>query len=160
MMEQVRNVNPGTDLPSRRGHEPLPHTADVGLRAWGPTPAAAFEEAAMALGELTADVATDGGRASAGGERIEIEGRDLVGLAYAWLNELVGLIDVSGALDMVRVETVSPSADGWRLQATVDLVGFDGVLVRRGADVKSATYHGLDVVDEAGAWTITAYLDV
>jgi SHS2 domain-containing protein len=145
---------------SLRGHEMLPHTADVGLRAWGPTREEAFEEAAVALGELTAEVATGSQPVRERTRRIELEARDLPGLAFAWLNEIVGLVDLDGAIRAVRVVGIEPIEEGWRLTAALGLAPFDGALVRRRADVKSATYHGLAVEDQAGTWSVTAYLDV
>ena len=148
---------------SGRGHETLPHTADVGLRGWGPTMVIAFEESAIALAELTSETVAASGKVKAMSERIErveLVAADLVGLAYAWLNELVGLIDLHGALRGGRVSAVVRSDDGWILRGSAGFVPFDGVAVRRRADVKSATYHGLAVDGANGAWTVTAYLDV
>jgi tRNA nucleotidyltransferase (CCA-adding enzyme) len=143
-----------------RGHETLPHTADVGLRGWGPTREAAFEEAAVALGELTAEIRADKRRVRSRTEQVEIEARDAIGLAYAWLNELVGLIDVRGAVSEPTVEVIEGAEGSWRLRGSVGLVLFDGNRVRRRADVKSATYHRLSIAEDAGTWTMTAYLDV
>jgi SHS2 domain-containing protein len=43
----------------------------------------------------------------------------------------------------------------------VATIPFDGVLVRRRADVKAATYHRLEVAPAPdGGWRLTAYLDV
>lgn len=143
-----------------RGHEALPHTADVGLRGWGPTAAAAFEEAGAALAELTAEFVAPEGVHRARREAIALEAHDLVGLAYAWLNELVALVDIHGAIADVEIASIERTTDDWRLRGRVGLAPFDGQVVRRRADVKSATYHGLSVVDDDGAWTLTAYIDV
>ena len=146
--------------PRSRGHEALPHTADVGLRGWGPTAAVAFEEAAAALADLTAELVAPEGVQRARPEAIDLGAYDLVGLAYAWLNELVGLIDLHGAIVDLDIAAIERTADRWRLRGRVGLTSFDGQAVRRRADVKSATYHGLTVEDEDGAWTLTSYIDV
>ena len=39
----------GPAVMSRTGWEHFPHDADVGVRGFGPTPAAAFEQGALAL---------------------------------------------------------------------------------------------------------------
>lgn len=179
----------GTAVP--RGHRILPHTADAGIAAEGPTLEAVFEEAAAAVAELSADVDRSAlapveeqaaeqaeaasGAAAAGGSptaeggstgtplvrrSVELTAPDLVGLAFAWLNECIGLVDVAGAIVGCRVFAVAEDADGARLRASVDLVPFDGVRVRRRADVKSATYHGLAVEPRPGGWSLTAYLDL
>ena len=63
---------------------------------------------------------------------------------------------------MVRLRRRRRRAEGaWTLRARVATVPFDGVRVRRRADVKAATYHGLEVAPEPdGGWRLTAYLDV
>lgn len=165
-----RRVDNGHEMGDRvagRGHELLPHTADAGLRARALDLPSLFEEAAAALGELAADV--DPG-APADEIPVELTAGDLAGLAFAWLNELIGLADArAAAVAGARVEAVvdrpcsAPVEPGERavgLRATVALVPCD-----RGArprlDVKSATYHRL-AVERApgGGWTLTAYLDV
>ncbi|HXG40657.1 MAG TPA: archease [Candidatus Limnocylindrales bacterium] len=141
-----------------RGHELLPHTADARLRAWAPDLAGVFEEAALALAELSADVGAPAGT----GERIpiEVEAVDLPGLAFAWLNELIGLADVHGAIAGVRVEAVErTSGDGWRLRGEARFVPFDGA-ARPRIDVKSATYHGLTVEEAETGWRLMAIVDL
>ncbi|MGH2528104.1 MAG: archease [Actinomycetota bacterium] len=45
----MRTTEEGTGA---SGYELLDHTADVGIRSWGPSPEAAFEQAAWALVDL------------------------------------------------------------------------------------------------------------
>lgn len=158
---------------ARRSHRVLAHTADVGIEARGPDLPAIFEEAALALADLTADRSRGTGStmgegadpvvpASLSTRTVRLEAADPVALAFAWLNELVATIDVDGALAELQVTVVEAVADGgWRLEAVIATEPFDGSRVRRRADVKSATYHGL-AVEPAGAgdWVLTAYLDV
>lgn len=154
----------GTTVP--RGHRILPHTADAGIAADGPTLEALFEEAAAAIAELSADVEapepSEAGEAPGRHVRrsVELSAPDLVGLAFAWLNECIGLVDVVGAIVGCRVFAVDVRSGEARLRASVDLVPFDGIRVRRRADVKSATYHGLAVEPVPGGWRLTAYLDL
>ena len=156
-----------------RGHEILAHTADAGLRTWAPDLPALFEEAAAALAELAADVDAGG---LADTVPVELTAPDLVGLAYAWLNELIGLADARAAaiararVESVRLGPLPAAAHGHRqdrsdeqpaeLRATIDLVS-RGPRARPRVDVKSATYHRLAVEPlPDGGWTLTAYLDV
>jgi SHS2 domain-containing protein len=144
-----------------RGHELLPHTADAGIRAWAPTLPALFEEAAAALGSLSADVPP--GVRPDREEDIELDADDLEALAFSWLNELIGLIDVHGALVGARVGGIEQARTSgtWGLRAEARFVRVDGMDVRRRDDIKSATYHGLAVAPVAGAgWSLTAYLDL
>lgn len=141
-----------------RHHEAIPHTADVGIRATGPDLPAVFEEAAAAVAEIAADAGSGApGDAMPAGEDVELDAADLPGLAFAWLNELIGLADIHGPL--VRAEVVRVEADrerDWRLRGRAT---FGGAAIAR-LDIKSATYHGLVVERVDGGWRMTAYLDV
>lgn len=144
-----------------RRHEALPHTADVGLRAEAPDLPALFEEAAAALAELAADV-PPGIRGVE--RRVERSATDLEGLAFAWLDELIGLAETAGAaVAGTTVEAVEehggPDAP-WMLRARVRLVPYGPEGARPRLGVKSPTYHGLRVEPHDGGWTLTAYLDV
>jgi SHS2 domain-containing protein len=156
-----------------RGHVVLPHTADAGLRAWAPDLTGLFEEAAAALAEIAAEVpaevladANDGkpdddGGVSTDEGRILLEAPDLVGLAFAWLNELVGLVDVRhAALAGTSVQRVEVTAGGCEIDGGAWFIDRMAKGVRLRHDVKSATYHGLVVERQDGAWSLTAYLDI
>ena len=170
-----RNRPPSPPPGDRRFHEALPHTADAGLRACAPDLAALFEEAAAALAELAADIAPDARRTSEA--RIELHAADLVGLAFAWLNELIGLSDAGrGPLAATAVERIASigsarpaaSADaaapgppgGWSLTGRAWFARVDRDRVRPRLGVKSATFHGLSVEESPVGWSLVAYLDV
>jgi protein archease len=149
--------------PGSRGHRALPHTADVGVQAWAPDLPELFEEAAGALAELAADIAP--GTPLRDPEPIELDAADPAGLAFAWLNELIGLGDRSGeALLTTEVERVDAHElrghPAWRMHGCAWFVPLDGRAVRRRIDVKSATYHRLAVERAGDGWKLTAYLDV
>jgi SHS2 domain-containing protein len=145
-----------------RRHRVVGHTADVGLEASAPELSALFEEAAAALAEIAADAGPD---RAGGTEAIELEADDLEALAYAWLNELIGLAQSRGqaltATDVAAVERTHEG--GWRISASARFAPFairgsDGARAR--VDVKSATYHRLTVRRDPDGWMMTAYLDV
>jgi SHS2 domain-containing protein len=142
------------------GHEILAHTADVGLRAWAPDLPTLFEQAAAVLRELMADVPPTGGQLAA--QVVELDARDLPGLAFAWLNELLGLAEIDrGVPADVRVDSIGQHDDGWRLRAEVRLVPYGEGMARPRIGIKSATYHQLAVERRSGGgWHLTAYLDV
>ena len=152
-----------------RRHELVGHTADMGLWATAPDLRSLFEEAALALAEASADIdpphAGPGSRDAARGEAVELEAGDEVALAFAWLNELIGLAQARGeALARTEVATVKEAPDnGWRLVGRAWFVPFtagDGPGARARLDVKSATYHRLAVRRGRRGWRLTAYLDV
>jgi SHS2 domain-containing protein len=138
-------------------HAAIEHTADVGLRVMAPSPARLLEEAAAALSEAAADVAT-----SARSTAVTIDARadDLEELVFRWLNELIALADARGeALAGAIVSRVGEDDRGYVLHARASFAGF-GPDVRSRLQVKAATMHGLRVTRTGDRWMLEAYLDV
>jgi SHS2 domain-containing protein len=140
-----------------RSHAPIGHTADVGVRVRAPDPGALLEEAALALAEIGADV---GPNLPATRESVSVAGDDLEGLAYAWLNELIGLADARGEA-LVRAEVIAFERAGsrWTARGVGSFAPF-GADVRPRIGVKAATFHRLRVVQGPAGWTLEAYFDV
>jgi SHS2 domain-containing protein len=163
---------PGRPVPPRvadvrpldsRGHELVPHTADVGLLACAGDLVGLFEEAAAAFSELTADLTENVPSGECATESVTLCAHDLISLAFSWLNELVTVSELRrSAVTGARVECVDVAAEGAgaRLVATIHLVRFDGVTARRHTSVKSATFYRLSVRQSESGWRMTAYLDV
>ena len=68
------------------GYELVDHTADIGVRLWGPTAEEVFEQAALALFSLVCDPLHVDQRETVE-VSLEAEAMDL--LLAAWLNELL-----------------------------------------------------------------------
>lgn len=138
----------------------LPHTADACFEATAPDLEPLFEAAARAVADLSGD-APSGTRGTAI-DPVELAAADLPGLAFAWLNELIGLIETRrGAIVDVDVEAVDPSAaTGCELRGRVVTAAYDGAGVRPRRHVKSATFHGLRVERVGRRWRMVAYLDM
>lgn len=146
-----------------RGHEVRDHTADAGIHAWAPTLPGIFDEAAAALSALTVEVLAE---QVPSWSDVEVVGHDLEGLAFAWLNELIGLAEVERravvAREVGQVETPAPgqALGRWRLRARVGLVDYDPSRVRALRHVKAATLHGLRVEERADGWVLDAVVDI
>lgn len=134
------------------GFELLEHTADVGIRAFGPDLAEAFTQAALALAELM------GVRVPGPGERrlVRVEGEDEEDLLVAFLNELLYLHETELAgFGRIDVREVSDRA----LEAWVELVPLRGP--GSGVAVKAATYHQVAVERRPdGTVEVRVYVDV
>lgn len=134
------------------GYEILEHTADVGLRAWGPTPHVALEQAGWALADILGAKAEPPGTVHG----VTAEATDLGALAVAFLDELLFLHEREEAgFAAIRVRR----AAGGRVEAEVELRPLGGE--PGGTAVKAATYHQLGVRTALdGATELTVYLDV
>ncbi len=141
-----------------RSHAFLPHTADAGLVARAATLAELFEEGALALAELAADTA---GAAGAPVPVGPLAADDLAGLAFAWLNELIGIAESEGrALVRAQVERVEGTADGWTIVGSAFLAPYDAPSVRARRQVKAVSFHRLGVEEGPDGYALTAYVDL
>ena len=118
------------------------HTADVGLVAWGPTPAASFVAAAQ--GMFAIGLGTYRFNWQAGGEigekDVHVHAAEWPQLLVEWLVELLGLFEVAGfppqAFDVLECQSTSFAA---RMQG-VRVSGPSATMA-----IKAVTYHELAV---------------
>jgi SHS2 domain-containing protein len=121
-----------------RGYDYFEHTADVGIRAWGPTLEAAFEEAARGLVAQMVDTS----KAQPVGEaRLEVAADSVERLLFAFLDEVLFVVQT-------RLEVVSDVAvrfDGAKLVATLRGEAYDAARHGHLHEVKAITFHDLSV---------------
>jgi tRNA nucleotidyltransferase (CCA-adding enzyme) len=143
-----------TDVPATAGYEHFPHGADVGLRGYGPTRAAAFEQAALALTAAITDPARIEPREPVA---IRCSAPDDEMLLVEWLNELVYAMSTLGMLfSRFRVRI----RDG-ELVATAWGEPVDPARHQPAVEIKGATYTALDVREEPdGRWVAECVVDV
>ena len=131
-----------------------PHGADVGLEAWGPDLASAFEQAALGLVAVSSDPAGVRGR-----DRVEVNiaEDEPDGLLFDWLNSVV----YEMATRRMLFATARVRLSDHRLSG--ELWG-EPVDVRRHApavEVKGPTFTGLSVGQEPGrGWVVRCVVDV
>jgi SHS2 domain-containing protein len=129
------------------------HTADVGVRAWGPDLPAAFAHAARGLFSLLVPLAAV--RETTARE-IAVAAGDPESLLVAWLDELLFVFETEG-LVFARFEVALPSAT--TLAATAHGEPFDPARHRGGVVVKAATYHQI-AVDPGPPARVQVILDI
>ena len=155
------------------GWELVDHTADVVVRAFGPSREEVFEQAALATVSLQYDVAP-----VRPAERFSVElgAPDAELLLAAWLNELLFLIEarhlVFARFEVESVgEAVAPAGPGAEgavrpagrqvhLRATAVGEAYDGRRHAVRSVVKAATLHGLSLREVPGGWEGHVLLDV
>ena len=134
--------------------EILEHTADIGFRAQGATPAELFETSALALASIAYELEGISPRLQ---YPLAAAGPDYEGLLVNWLNEVLYRIDGERlALCHFRVAEISPT-------------GVSGVAAgeprnparhRARLIVKGVTYHQLRVAETSDGWWAQVYLDI
>jgi SHS2 domain-containing protein len=134
--------------------EHFPHQADVGIRGFGPTPDAAFEQAALAMTAAVCDL-----REIVPAVRVDIEceAQDLEMLLPAWLNDVV--------FEMARRRMLfgrfHVAITGTRLTGEAWGELADQARHRPAVEVKGATVTELRVRQESnGEWTAQCVIDV
>ena len=133
------------------GFEILEHTADVGVRSWGPTLEETFRQATLGLLDIVG--AWKPGRGAP--EAIEVEAHDLGGLLVDWLGEVLYLQEVR---DVVVSAVTLDAVTGDRANGSVELA--ERPVEIEGTAVKAITYHQLSVDQSPGGWVATVYLDI
>ena len=136
-----------------RGWEHFSHEADLGICGWGPSPDAAFEEAASAL---TAAVTRAEVHPHSVVE-IACEAPDLELLFVAWLNAIIYEMAVRNML----FGRFSVRIRGNRLSASLWGEAVDRTRHEPACEPKGATYTELRVSNDGGGrWTARCVVDV
>jgi tRNA nucleotidyltransferase (CCA-adding enzyme) len=134
--------------------EHFPHQADMGVRGVGPTRAAAFEQAALAMTAVVTDLDR-----VAPGEAVEIRcaAPDDELLLVDWLNALI----LEMAARRMLFSRFAVKLDGGRLQATAWGEPVDVAKHQPAVEIKGATYTELKVGQtESGLWVAQCVVDV
>jgi SHS2 domain-containing protein len=136
------------------GYDYFDVEADVGVRAWAPTRAEAFAQAA--LGVLALVIAPDGVHAPETRE-VRAQGENPETLLVSWVNECLYVHEIEGfAVRRVEVDTLTDRlAHGLLHGEPIDLTRHSA-----GTVVKAATLHRVSVSEEAHVHVVTLVVDV
>lgn len=140
-------------MTTRRRFEQFDHTADVGIQAFGASPAELFENAALGMFSLIADLKTvqEDRR-----QDVAVESGSMEALLVEWLRELLFLHEVNDLIfTCFSVKEISAT----HLRATVR----SGPLVRGETEtlrqIKAVTYHGLTIEEDTDGWRAKVIFD-
>ena len=134
--------------------EHFPHQADIGVRGVGPTLAAAFEQAALAMTAVTTDLALVVPDQSV---EIACEAPDDELLLVDWLNGLI----LEMATRRMLFSRFAVTLDGQRLRATAWGEQVDVARHQPAVEIKGATYTELKVGrTDNGQWFAQCVVDV
>ncbi len=133
--------------------EHFEHKADIGIRGYGDTVAAAFEQAGLAM---TA-VVTDLSRVQAS-ETVVINcsDSDNDSLLYDWLNALI----YEMATRKMLFSEFRVAIDNGQLSATAAGEPIDVARHRPSVEIKGATFTELGVYEQEGRWVAQCVIDV
>lgn len=139
--------------PVAASHRLEPHLGELRIAVSAPSLAALFEEAARALAGVGAGASADDGVHDDEVERIALTAPDREALLVDWLNELIYLGETRRRIyDRVRVLAVDDHA------LTAEVRGRPAASDR--VLVKAATFHGLQIREDAAGASATVLLDI
>lgn len=149
-----RAESAGEKQKSKPTFEILEHPADVGFLAYGATREELFQNAAAAMLELACETAGIKER-----ERRELaaEGEGAEELLYAWLAEILAVMDAEG-LAFRRAEVTELSER--RVRGVAYGEKFDRERHHAGTYIKAVTFHQFSVEQTEEGWRAQVYLDV
>ena len=138
--------------------EMLDHTADVGFELVAPTLEELFDEARRALLMVVFERPPQEGE---GVRRVRLSDPDDEILLVRWLNELTYLIQDTGfvptgaEIELQKTQSTDLSLEAGLAGGPLDLeeYGWQG-------EIKSATFHGLNVANDDEGWHARVILDV
>jgi SHS2 domain-containing protein len=135
------------------GFEIFDHTADVGVRAWGPDLPTTFAQAARGVSSLLVPLDTI---REATTRELSVAAGDPESLLVAWLDELLFVFETEGLI-FARFDVALPTPT--TLTATAHGEPFDPARHRGGVVVKAATYHQI-AVDAGPPARVQVILDI
>jgi len=134
--------------------EVLEHTADVGVVAYGDSPAELMANVAQAMFHLMADLEQVQEKES---RHISVRGHDWESLLVHWLVELLYYVDAEGLLfRRFQVEALEP----YRLEALAFGERMDRERHSLHLGIKGITRHLLAVGREDGRWWARVIFDI
>ena len=144
---------PGTDAAMTPHWEHFPHEADMGVRGFGATKAVAFEQAALAMTAVIADLAAVTPRDAV---RIQCGAPDDELLLAEWLNSVIYEMATRKMLFSrfaVRLDGTWLTAEAWGER-------IDVARHHPAVEIKGATFTALRVAPKDGGWVAQTVVDV
>ena len=136
------------------GFELVDHTADIGVRVWGPTAEEVFEQAALAMFSLVCDP-LDVGELEAVDVALEAESMDL--LLAAWLNELLSVFEAR-KLVLSQFDLLEVGEHSLRARVSGEPLDTSRHIICGG--VKAASLRELSLEQREDGWRGFVLLDV
>lgn len=132
----------------------LPHTADVKFEVTADSLEDAFSESGRAVTGVMTEEAINEARLI----DVDCEGSSLESLLFAFLDEVILLLDTEGFFVARAEVNVSQANEKWFLSGK--LIGDDAVNYARHGDVKAPTWHDIAAKRVDDKWVFRATLDI
>lgn len=138
--------------------ELIDHTADIGIKVWGPTLTELFENAAKGMFHIISC-----GKGPSGGERIKrkLELRNntdaMEELLVIWLSEILYIFNKEKiCLDSFKITGLNNA----KLNAEIEGSNIDLYQSNNYTEIKAVTFHNLKIDEDVNGFSCTVIFDV
>jgi SHS2 domain-containing protein len=136
----------------------LEHTADAYVAAYGRDLPEAFENAAVAMFDVTTQVEMVRPKIE---DQVEVEGSDEYALLYNWLEALLVKSELNRMLySRFKVSELAEDSNGFRLRASIWGEKFDSKKHLQKVGIKAVTYHRMEIIRASEKVTVKFILDI
>jgi SHS2 domain-containing protein len=133
-------------------------TADIEFEAYGETLEEMFESAALAMFKV---ISNPEKVESAVKNDVKVVSEDLEALLYDFLEHFLYLHDAENLVfSTVKVRKIKKTAEGYRLEASVEGEEFNPEKHESGTHVKAITYHGMKIGKKRNKYFCYLILDI
>ena len=142
----------------KKGYEPLEHTADAYLAAYGRDLAEAFENAASGMFNVMTEIEKIRPVIE---DEVEVSGEDEYALLYNWLEALLLKFELKGMLySKFKISELSQGSHGFVLKAEIWGERFDPKRHLQKVGIKAITYHQMEIITAPNNVTLKFLLDI
>lgn len=150
------DFHPDIVIPQAR-YEYLDHTADVQLHAWGTDVREAFEQCGMAMfGYMTQLETVDIKKCY----QIEVQGDDMEGLLFRYLDELLFLFSAEPFLICKKLEITEFDKETFKIVCACYGEEFALNKHPQGTEVKAITYSAMQIVESKDKVEVFVIIDI
>lgn len=136
----------------------IDHPADIGFRAYGKDIEEAYENAALALTEIMADMDKIEPEREI---QISIKSEDLEALLFDWLDHFLYLQDAKDYVaSKFEIGRITEENNEYILEAKARGEKYDPVKHGHGSEVKAITYHMMEISQDSDGASVQVVVDI
>jgi SHS2 domain-containing protein len=143
---------------AKKRFEFLEHVSDAFVAGYGNTLEEAFENVALGMFEVMTNTSKVKPRIKT---TIKAEAEDKQALLYTWLEQLLIKFETEGNLySKFKVDKIEETSNGFRLTSTEWGETYNPKKHSSRTAIKAVTYHGMEISEVDGKFTVKVLFDI